>query len=94
MAVKAPPVVSTVRLDDSVKLAEDGSVSGSLATVVLQDVYRGLQPQVRRGEVKQICVVQEIEKSTYTPLIHEVPTGKGYAANTAFGYQFPLVSCV
>jgi len=37
--------------------------------------------------------VQEIEKSTFTPLIHDVPTGKGYAANTAFGYQFPLVSC-
>ncbi len=92
-AVKPPPVVSTVRLDDSVKLAEDGSVSGSLATVVLQDVYQGLLPHVRRGEVKQICVVQEIEKSTYTPLIHEVPTGKGYASNTAFGYQFPLVSC-
>ncbi len=91
--VPTPPVVSTVRLDESVKLSEDGSVSGSTATVVLQDVYRGLGPHVRRGEVKQICVVQEIEKSTYTPLIHEVPTGKGYAANTAFGYQFPLVSC-
>ena len=92
-ATQRPPVASTVRLDESVKLAEDGSVSGSWATVVLQDVYRGLEPQVRRGEVKQICVVQEIEKSTFTPLIHEVPTGKGYASNTAFGYQFPLVSC-
>lgn len=90
---ETPPVVSTVRLDDSVKLAEDGSVSGSWATVVLKDVYRGLTPQVKRGEVKQICVVQEIEKGVFTPLIHEVPTGKGYAANTAFGYQFPLVSC-
>ncbi|NQU22577.1 MAG: hypothetical protein HQ567_14965, partial [Candidatus Nealsonbacteria bacterium] len=92
-AAERPPVVSTVRLDDSVKLSEDGSVSGSTAVIVLQDVYRGLEPHVGRGEVKQICVVQEIEKSTFTPLIHEVPTGKGYAANTAFGYQFPLVSC-
>ena len=91
--LETPPVPSSIRLDESVQLAEDGSVSGSWSTMVLQDVYRGLEPTVNRGDVKQICVVQEIEKSTYTPLIHEVPTGKGYAANTAFGYQFPLVSC-
>ena len=88
-----PQVASTVRLDESVQLSEDGSVSGNWATVALQDVYQGLEPTVERGEVTQICVVQEIEKSTFTPLIHEVPTGKGYASNTAFGYQFPLVSC-
>ena len=92
-AVPVPLVQSTIRLDDSVKLAEDGSVSGSWATVVLQDVCRGLEPVVKPGQVKQICVVQEIEKSVFTPLIHEVPSAKGYAANTAFGYQFPLVSC-
>ena len=92
-AVKAPPVVSGSPIDASVKLAEDGRVSGSWATMVLQDVYQGLEPYVRRGDVRQICVVQEIEKGTFTPLIHEVPTAKGYAANTAFGYQFPLVSC-
>ncbi len=91
--VDTPPIMSTVRLDDSVKLSEDGSVSGSWATVMLQDVYQGLLPHVKRGEVSQICVVQEIEKGTFTPLIHEVPTGKGYAANTCFGHQFPLVSC-
>ena len=92
-AVSTPPVVSTVRYDESVQLAEDGSVSGAWATVMLQDVYRGLAPHVEPGEVKQICVVQEIEKGVFTPLMHEVPTGKGYAANSAFGFQFPLVSC-
>ena len=92
-AVKRPPVVAGTPMDLSVALAEDGSVSGSWATVVLQDVYRGLEPFVRRGEVREICVVQEIEKSTFTPLLHDVPTATGYAANTAFGYQFPLVSC-
>ncbi len=92
-AVETPPTMPRVRLDDSVKLSEDGSVSGSWATVMLQDVYQGLLPHVKRGEVKQICVVQEIEKGTFTPLMHEVPTGKGYAANSAFGFQFPLVSC-
>ncbi len=92
-AVKKPPVVAGAPLDETVKLAEDGSVSGSWATVVLQDVYQGLVPHVRRGDVRQICVVQEIEKGVFTPLLHEVPTARGYAANTAFGYQFPLVSC-
>ena len=43
-------------------------MSGNWATVILQDVYQGLEPAVQRGEVKQICVVQEIEKSTFTPL--------------------------
>jgi len=67
--------------------------AGPWATVVLHDVYHGLEPHVERGGIEKICVVQEIEKSTFTPLIHQVPTGRGYAANTAFGYQFPLVSC-
>ncbi len=52
------------------------------ATIVLQDVYRGLQPHVKRGEIKQIAVVQEIEKSQFAD--------KKYRA---FGFQFPVVSC-
>jgi hypothetical protein len=54
------------------------------AAVFLQDVYQGLEPQVRRGEVKQIAVVQEIRRSLITsPGIHE----------PAFGYQRVVVSC-
>ena len=85
---EVPPATSTVRLDDSVKLSEDGSVSGSWATVMMQDVYQGLLPQVKRGEVKQVCVVQEVEKSTFMPLYR-----KDGGRNWIFGYQFPLVSC-
>ena len=66
---------------------------GPWATVVMANVYQGLEGHVQPGEIKQIAVVQEIEKSIFTPLIHDVPFAKGYAANTAFGYQFPLVSC-
>ncbi|MGA2620984.1 MAG: hypothetical protein ABSF26_25455 [Thermoguttaceae bacterium] len=33
------------------------------ATLFLQDVYWGLEPEVRRGEVKQLCVVEEMPKS-------------------------------
>ncbi|MHC4477771.1 MAG: HzsA-related protein [Planctomycetota bacterium] len=55
---------------------------GDWATVILQDVYKGLEPYVRRGEVKQICVVQEIEKSQFADKKYRV-----------FGFQFPVVSC-
>ena len=56
--------------------------SDDWATVVLQDVYQGLEPSVARGEIKQIAVVQEVEKSRLADLKHR-----------AFGFQFPVVSC-
>jgi hypothetical protein len=52
------------------------------ATVVLQDVYRGLEPLVKRGEVKEICVVEEMRKAVRTDV-----------NNRAFGFQFPVISC-
>ncbi|MBI5388014.1 MAG: discoidin domain-containing protein [Verrucomicrobia bacterium] len=52
------------------------------ATVVLQDVYRGLEPQVKRGEVKEICVVEEMHKVVRTDV-----------ASRHFGFQFPVISC-
>ncbi len=52
------------------------------ATVIMQDVYNGLEPHVKRGEIKQICVVQEIEKSKMADTKYR-----------AFGFQFPVVSC-
>ncbi len=52
------------------------------ATVFVQDVYNGLGPHVKRGEVKQIAVVQEIEKAQLASL-----------KKRAFGFQFPVVSC-
>ncbi|MGL6196986.1 MAG: discoidin domain-containing protein [Thermoguttaceae bacterium] len=91
--VEPTPPIPMLPNDETVIYPEDGSVTGNWATVYVQDVYNGLEPTVKRGEVKKIAVVQEIEKSTFTPLIHKVPTAEGYAANTAFGYQFPLVSC-
>lgn len=52
------------------------------ATLMMQDVYTGLGKSVKRGEIKQIAVVQEVEK----PL--------GINPNKrAFGFQFPVVSC-
>jgi hypothetical protein len=46
-------------------------------------VYRGLEPHVRRGEVKQICVVQEVPK----------PERAHFWKHPEIGTQFPVVSC-
>ena len=52
------------------------------ASVVLHDVYYGLEPAVKRGEIKRIAVVQEMEKSKLS-----------HVDQRAFGFQFPVVSC-
>ena len=62
--------------------ATDSSDAVTWATVVLQDVYRGLEPLVKRGEVKEICVVEEMRKIVRTDV-----------KNRAFGFQFPVISC-
>ncbi|MEI7729758.1 MAG: discoidin domain-containing protein [Verrucomicrobiota bacterium] len=62
--------------------AQTDTNAGPWATVVLQDVYRGLEPFVQRGEVKEICVVEEMRKAVRTEV-----------ANRAFGFQFPVISC-
>lgn len=71
-----PPVLATQTADAAPR---DGV---AWATVVLQDVYRGLEPQVKRGEVKEICVVEEMRKAVRTDV-----------KNRAFGFQFPVISC-
>lgn len=50
------------------------------ATVFILDVYKGLEPHVKRGSVKQIAVVHEVAK----PLRTEV---------MGFGFQRPVISC-
>ncbi|NUQ64336.1 MAG: hypothetical protein HUU20_17850 [Pirellulales bacterium] len=92
-AQPVPPVLRGNIMDRTVQLPEDGSVSGSWATVFLQDVYNGLGPDVKPGEIKQIAVVQEIEKSTHTPQNNLRPDGPGMRNIAVFGFQFPLVSC-
>ncbi len=88
-----PPVLTGTGMDKKAVLAEDGSVSGAWATVFMRDVYNGLEPHVKRGEIKQIAVVQEIEKSTHTPQNNLKLDGSGMRNIAVFGFQFPLVSC-
>jgi len=57
--------------------------AGEWAILTVQDVYNGLEEEhVKRGEIKQIAVVQEIEKSV-----------RAEVSRRAFGFQFPVVSC-
>ena len=88
-----PTVLTGNVMDRTAQLPEDGRVSGSWATVFMQDVYHGLEPAVQRGEIKQIAVVQEIEKSTHSPQNNQRPDGPGLRNIAVFGFQFPLVSC-
>ena len=74
-------------------LPKDGSVSGAWATIYMQDVYNGLEPHVKRGQIKQIAVIQEIEKSTHSPQNNRRLDGRGMRNIAVFGFQFPLVSC-
>ncbi len=92
--IRAQPVPLVLAARDiTAQLPEDGSVSGNWATVVMQDVYSGLEPQVKRGEIRQIAVVQEVEKSTHSPFNNKEPDGPGMRTLPVFGFQFPLVSC-
>ncbi|MDR1818419.1 MAG: hypothetical protein LBR07_09710 [Puniceicoccales bacterium] len=95
-----PPVVRANSFNPHIKLPEDGSVSGGWATIAMQDVYNGLLPAVKRGEVKKIAVVQELEKPTFSPHQRKQRgnaglsrAGGGQEEIGCFGYQFPLVSC-
>ncbi len=89
-----PPLRTGLTMDESVALPEDGGVSGNWASVFMQNVYEGLQPHVRPGEVKRIAVVQEMEKGTHSPIRNYPPEGGDQLRIIAcFGWQFPLVSC-
>ena len=57
------------------EVAEDGE-----ATVYLVDVYQGLEPLVKRGDVRKICVVEELPKQFRTDVL-------------GFGFQRPVISC-
>lgn len=87
-----PPVLAGNSMDRAARLPEDGAASGNWATLIMEDVYVGLEPEVKRGEIKRIAVVQEVEKSTHSPMNNQCPDGPGHRCVAAFGFQFPLVS--
>jgi len=90
---EVPPMLTGGPMDREAIFAEDGSVSGAWATVFVRDVCEGLEPHVKRGDIKQIAVVQEIEKSTHSPQNNITLDGHGKRNIAVFGFQFPLVSC-
>ncbi len=69
-----PPIIPTTLADTP---EED-----AYALVYLQDVYKGLEPQVKRGTVQRIRVIREMPKT-----VRIDPSLR------AFGFQFPVISC-
>ena len=68
---RAPVIPSTISPD-----------SEPYATIFLQDIYDGLEPQVKRGEITRIRVVRDMKKAVrIDPQLR------------AFGFQFPVISC-
>ena len=61
---------------------EAPATEGAWATIAMQDVYHGLGAAAPRGSIKQLAIIQEVEK----PL--SIDPGQ-----RAFGFQFPVVSC-
>jgi len=93
VATKTPPQIVGTPMNRKIDLPKDGSVTGAWASVFMQDVYNGLEPAVKRGEITQIAVIQELEKATHTPQDNFDPYTGRKRKIAAFGFQFPLVSC-
>ena len=74
---RRPPTIGSAMVD-----ADPAAREERFATLVLQDVYNGLEPWVRRGEVKTLRVVREMPKTV------RIDPGL-----RAFGFQFPVISC-
>ncbi len=68
-------------LQSSLPVAQSESTAG-YATVFVQDVYNGLTPHVKRGEIKELRVIHEMKKTVRID-----------PSKRAFGFQFPVISC-
>jgi hypothetical protein len=80
-----PPILGTVDSEDAYDAYEAlaaGREATRFATLYLQDVYNGLGPDVKPGDVAAIRIVREMQKT--------VRIDPGYRA---FGFQFPVISC-
>ncbi|MDR1960585.1 MAG: hypothetical protein LBQ54_16360 [Planctomycetaceae bacterium] len=60
----------------------DQETKPAYAVIAMQDVYEGLGPDVKRGEVAAIRIVREMQKTVrIEPHLR------------SFGFQFPVISC-
>ncbi|MHC4356141.1 MAG: HzsA-related protein, partial [Planctomycetota bacterium] len=78
----AQPIKPRLRPPAIASTSSRSSRDADHAYVYLQDVYKGLEPLVKRGQIKRIRVVQELSKS-----VRIDPSLR------AFGFQFPVISC-
>jgi hypothetical protein len=81
-----PPVLPSVR--------PPSDRAGPWAAVYVQDVYRGLEPDVKRGEIERICVVEERPRDTqsgrrrcrFGVMNVSVSCGSTYAPRVVWGF--------
>lgn len=66
-------------------VAPDAAASGQ-ATLYLRDVYEGLGPTVRRGEIRQIMVIEEGSKPVRSTSIEQLNA-------PGFSFRGPVTSC-
>jgi hypothetical protein len=71
---RATPPVTASRIDPDL-------AQRNRAVLYLQDVYNGLEPLVKRGEIKRLRIVHEMAKSV-----------RIHPDKRAFGFQFPVIS--
>ncbi len=81
LPVRARPREKLISSSLSPGVSLDGKDGAEWATIMMRDVYVGLEGYVERGTVKRLAVVQEMEK----------PIGID-PNKRAFGFQFPVVS--
>ncbi len=66
----------------SVSVSRLATEAAPFAEVLMHDVTNGLGDAVKKGEIKRIAVVQEMEKDI-----------RSETTQRQFGFQFPVVSC-
>ncbi|MCP4256250.1 MAG: hypothetical protein GY774_01830, partial [Planctomycetes bacterium] len=78
----AQPVRSKTRPPAIASTLNPSAGDKDSAYIYLQDVYKGLEAHIRRGQIKRIRVIQEMSKT-----VRIDPSLR------AFGFQFPVISC-
>ena len=90
----ARPLRSRPRPPVSPSVLPPRGQAGPWAAVFVQDVYRGLEPDVKRGEVKRICVIEECPRDAqsgsrrcrFGVMNVSVSCGSTYATRVVWGF--------
>ncbi len=77
---EAPPSIPSTLSHG--KTTPTTTTAAASASIYLQDIYKGIEPEVKRGEVTRLRIVRELPKTV------RIDPGL-----RSFGFQFPVISC-